>query len=50
MSDHFVKKCSCGTVLSTCRCDAPDKRVEVVKDGCSKCKKEEPKETVYRGA
>ena len=27
---HFIKKCSCGTVVAQCRCPSPNKRVEIV--------------------
>jgi hypothetical protein len=36
-SGHFIRKCTCGTVFSECRCPAPDKPVETVKNGCMVC-------------
>ena len=35
---HFISKCSCGTVLSQCRCFSKEKIVTVVPNGCTKCK------------
>jgi DNA-binding transcriptional MerR regulator len=35
---HFVNKCSCGKVLSSCRCFSKEKIVNVVEDGCEDCK------------
>lgn len=32
---HFIKKCSCGTVVAQCRCPDPNKRVEIVT--CCEC-------------
>lgn len=32
--------CSCGAVISQCRCTAPDKMVEVVPKGCRRCRNE----------
>jgi len=40
MSEHYIIKCSCGEVISQCRCMDKNKEVTVVKDGCAKCKKE----------
>lgn len=37
-SDHFTDKCSCGEVISTCRCSGPDKKINVIEAGCKKCK------------
>lgn len=34
---HFIKKCSCGTVIAQCRCMSKDKTIEIVKNGCEKC-------------
>lgn len=34
---HFIKKCSCGTVIAQCRCASKDKTVTVVKNGCLTC-------------
>jgi hypothetical protein len=38
MTEHFIRLCSCGTVLGQCRCPDPNKRKIVVKDGCDACK------------
>jgi hypothetical protein len=40
---HFITKCSCGTVLAQCRCPDNNKPVNVVKNGCDKCKAEAAK-------
>lgn len=37
-SGHKIVKCSCGVILSNCRCMAPDKMVEIVQNGCDDCK------------
>jgi hypothetical protein len=37
-SDHFTEKCSCGHIIGTCRCGAPDKKVYIIESGCSECK------------
>lgn len=34
---HFIKKCSCGTVIAQCRCPSKDKTVTIVKNGCPTC-------------
>jgi hypothetical protein len=34
---HHKRVCSCGAVLSQCRCMDPAKQVEVVPRGCGKC-------------
>lgn len=36
-SQHRIVKCSCGKVLLQCRCPSPDKKVEVVQNGCAEC-------------
>lgn len=35
---HFIEVCSCGVVLSQCRCYHPEKRKTVRRNGCAKCK------------
>jgi len=35
---HYITKCSCGEIISQCRCMAPDKTIEIVDRGCKKCK------------
>lgn len=35
---HFTTKCSCGTVISQCRCFSKDRIETIVPDGCTKCK------------
>jgi hypothetical protein len=37
MSDHFILKCTCGEIISQCRCPDPNKTVRV-QNGCPKCK------------
>lgn len=37
---HFTTKCSCGTVISQCRCFSKDKIETIVPNGCEKCKAE----------
>ena len=34
---HFITKCSCGVVLTQCRCIG-EKHVTVIDNGCYKCK------------
>jgi hypothetical protein len=38
MSQHYIEKCSCGKVLSQCRCPSHEKEVKVIQDGCVECK------------
>lgn len=38
MSEHHIVKCSCGEVISQCRCPSKNKTETIVKDGCAKCK------------
>lgn len=35
--EHFRKECSCGSVISQCRCASEHKKVEVIEKGCSEC-------------
>lgn len=35
--DHYIEKCSCGTVISTCRCPNPNKKEIIIPNGCKKC-------------
>jgi hypothetical protein len=35
---HYVHKCSCGKVITQCRCASPDKQVTTFQDGCAECK------------
>lgn len=37
---HYVNKCSCGAVVSQCRCTSENKTVRVVCDNCSVCRGE----------
>jgi len=39
MSGHFIEKCSCGKIISQCRCPDPSKPVRIVEHGCEDCKK-----------
>lgn len=39
-SEHFINKCSCGEIISQCRCMGNKKEV-IVANGCEKCKKSE---------
>lgn len=36
-SEHFIEKCSCGAVISQCRCGG-EKTITVVENGCASCK------------
>lgn len=36
--NHFIKKCSCGKVISQCRCMAKDKTVLLEENGCAECR------------
>ena len=38
MHDHYILKCSCGNIVSQCRCMAADKTIKVVDNGCQQCK------------
>ena len=35
---HFIKKCSCGKVISQCRCMAKEKHVLREENGCAECR------------
>ena len=35
---HFINKCSCGIVISQCRCFSKNRIETVVENGCSECK------------
>lgn len=37
---HFIEKCSCGDVLSQCRCSRIDKIVYIRAGACPKCRQE----------
>jgi hypothetical protein len=37
--NHFVKVCSCGTIIINCGCTAKDKTEIVIKNGCTTCLK-----------
>ena len=37
MSEHYIKKCSCGAIIEQCRCMSKDKKVIIVEDGCVDC-------------
>jgi hypothetical protein len=37
--NHFVKVCSCGTIIINCGCIAKDKTEIVIKNGCTTCLK-----------
>ena len=41
---HFIEKCSCGAVITQCRCMDLNKKVIVTPNGCAKCKVENEKE------
>ncbi len=36
-SEHFTEKCSCGEIISNCRCSSPDKKIIIKENGCKKC-------------
>ena len=47
MSQHYLVKCSCGTVLRQCRCIGP--RTEtIIPNGCDNCHKLEEINVVYK--
>ena len=37
MPDHYIIKCSCGTILEQCRCFDPSKHVEIRQEACAMC-------------
>jgi len=37
---HFIQKCSCGAVISQCRCPDPNKVVRIEDHGCIVCQQE----------
>lgn len=40
---HYITKCSCGVVISQCRCMG-EKPVTIIEKGCVKCRREYQKE------
>ena len=34
---HRIIKCSCGAVITQCKCPSPDKTVEVREKSCARC-------------
>lgn len=34
---HFIEKCSCGEIITQCRCMNPNKEVRIIEKGCKKC-------------
>lgn len=36
-SEHYTEKCSCGNVISTCRCSSPNKKIIIKENGCKDC-------------
>lgn len=38
MCGHSVDVCTCGAVISQCRCMDKNKAVKIIKDGCATCK------------
>lgn len=38
-SGHKKFVCSCGTVVSQCRCPSNDKEVQVIEKGCVRCRR-----------
>jgi hypothetical protein len=36
--NHYITKCSCGAVISQCRCPDNNKSVETIDRGCENCK------------
>lgn len=34
---HFIKKCSCGTILAQCRCVSPNRTETIIEKGCLAC-------------
>lgn len=37
MAQHFITKCTCGTILAQCRCPSRDKAVTIIDRGCGTC-------------
>jgi len=37
-SVHYIERCSCGALIATCKCPAPDKPVRIIESGCDVCK------------
>lgn len=42
-TQHFIEKCSCGTIISQCRCPSDNKKVTILTEACEKCNKKENK-------
>lgn len=40
-AEHKLVKCSCGTVISNCRCSSPEKKIEVIEAGCKNCQEKQ---------
>lgn len=44
MTAHYIEMCSCGRIISQCRCPATNKRIVTTyfpHNGCSFCKEKE---------
>lgn len=39
--DHYTDKCSCGNIISNCRCSSPDKKINIIESGCKDCKEKQ---------
>lgn len=42
MSEHYIEVCSCGEIISQCRCTRQNKTKRVIPLGCKKCKGAQP--------
>lgn len=50
MNGHFITYCSCGEVISQCRCMSCNKTVTTIVNGCKECKEKLKKENIeFRG-
>ena len=35
---HYIEMCSCGAIISQCRCPSPEKEIRITESGCRTCK------------
>lgn len=40
-NEHYIERCSCGAVISQCRCFSPDRKEIITPNGCPDCRGKE---------
>ena len=44
--NHGITKCSCGDIISQCRCSSKPQQYKIIEKGCEKCKKQNKPEEI----